>query len=288
MTVRIEKSRAVWTIIHDRPEARNAMDPKSADELDRRLPRVRRRQGRGRGGVLRRGRRLLRRLGSQICQHARCATYPLGELDIPVAGPRINGGEIPRGPLGPSRLELDKPVIAAIEGPAVAGGMELGLWCDFRVMAAGVLLRRLLPPLGRAADRRRHRAPAAHRRPGAGAGDHPHRAPGARRGMPAHRPVRVRHAEGRRAREGGGAGARDRALPAGVRARRPALGDQEPRPQRARWADPGVVQRPRGARSRTASRAQRASRTGSAGTATSRRSTEPTDRPAIAAVGRWC
>src|SRR5262245_27532500 len=40
-------------------------------------------------------------------------------------------------PLGPSRLELDKPVIAAIEGPAVAGGMEIGLWCDFRVMAEG-------------------------------------------------------------------------------------------------------------------------------------------------------
>ena len=47
--------------------------------------------------------------------------YPLGELDIPPAGPRRNDGEIPRGPLGPSRLELDKPVIAAIEGPAVAG-----------------------------------------------------------------------------------------------------------------------------------------------------------------------
>ena len=78
-------------------------------------------------------------------------TYPLGELDIPPAGPRGNGGEIPRGPLGPSRLELDKPVIAAIEGPAVAGGMELGLWCDFRVMAKdsyfGVYCRRWGVPL---------------------------------------------------------------------------------------------------------------------------------------------
>jgi enoyl-CoA hydratase len=63
--------------------------------------------------------------------------YPLGELDIPPAGPHGIGNEIPRGPLGPSRLELDKPGIAAIEGPAVAGGMELGLWCDFRVMAGG-------------------------------------------------------------------------------------------------------------------------------------------------------
>lgn len=55
------------------------------------------------------------------------------------------------GPMGPSRLQLSKPVIAAVEGPAVAGGMELALWCDLRVMAKtaffGVYCRRWGVPL---------------------------------------------------------------------------------------------------------------------------------------------
>jgi enoyl-CoA hydratase len=55
------------------------------------------------------------------------------------------------GPMGPTRLRLDKPVIAAIEGHAVAGGLELALWCDLRVMASdailGVFCRRWGVPL---------------------------------------------------------------------------------------------------------------------------------------------
>ncbi len=55
------------------------------------------------------------------------------------------------GPMGPTRMVLSKPVIAAIEGHAVAGGMELALWCDLRVMAQdavfGIYCRRFGVPL---------------------------------------------------------------------------------------------------------------------------------------------
>jgi enoyl-CoA hydratase len=72
--------------------------------------------------------------------------HPLAALDFP-----RGEGAPPRGPMGPTRLALSKPVIAAIAGPAVAGGMELAMWCDLRVMEEsaymGVYCRRWGVPL---------------------------------------------------------------------------------------------------------------------------------------------
>ena len=151
MTVRIEKENNVWTIIHSRPEARNAMDPQSADDLTSAFlefdanPSADVAVFWGEGGAFCSGWDL--KYVSTLDKQ-----YPLKELDIPKdGGKRGNGGDIPRGPLGPSRLELDKPVIAAVAGPAVAGGMELALWSDFRVMERtaylGVYCRRWGVPL---------------------------------------------------------------------------------------------------------------------------------------------
>ena len=144
MTVRIEKSGAVWTVIHSRPEVRNAMDPESADALHDAFIAFNRDESAavavlwGEGGAFCAGWDL--KYAATLDDHD-----PLGELDFPLHN------DPPRGPLGPSRLELDKPVIGAIAGPAVAGGMELALWCDFRVMEQsaylGVYCRRWGIPL---------------------------------------------------------------------------------------------------------------------------------------------
>ncbi len=151
MTVRIEKDGSVWTVIYSRPEARNAMDPASADALTEAFLEFDADAQAdvavfwGEGGAFCAGWDL--KFVSTLDPG-----NPLAELDIPRAkADGSNGGDIPRGPLGPSRLELDKPVIGAIAGPAVAGGMELALWCDFRVMEQsaylGVYCRRWGVPL---------------------------------------------------------------------------------------------------------------------------------------------
>lgn len=81
-----------------------------------------------------------------------CAGADLKALAAGASGQRVAPGGINSpAPMGPSRLRLSKPVIAAIEGYAVAGGMELALWCDLRVMAEdatfGIFCRRFGVPL---------------------------------------------------------------------------------------------------------------------------------------------
>ncbi len=146
MSVRVEKSGPVTTVIHHRPEARNAMDPASADALMAAFLAFEADSQAsvavlyGEGGAFCAGWDL--KYGASL----QGSTAPLHSLDFP-AGDAVP----PRGPLGPTRLELDKPVIAAVAGPAVAGGMELALWCDLRVMEEdayfGVYCRRWGVPL---------------------------------------------------------------------------------------------------------------------------------------------
>ena len=118
MTVRIEKSGSVWTVILSRPEARNAMNPESADALQEAFLEFEKDDSAfvavfwGEGGAFCAGWDL---------KHAASleGDRPLGELDFP------ESGNPPRGAMGPSRLELDKPVIAAVNGAAFAGGLGL-------------------------------------------------------------------------------------------------------------------------------------------------------------------
>jgi enoyl-CoA hydratase/carnithine racemase len=144
MTVRIEKQGEVWTVIHFRPEAKNAMDPESAVALEKAFlefdadPEAAVAVLWGEGGAF--------CSGFDLKHAAKEGGRALEDLDFPA-----DGSPVPRGPMGPTRLVLDKPVIAAIAGPAVAGGFEIALWCDLRVMEEsayfGVYCRRWGVPL---------------------------------------------------------------------------------------------------------------------------------------------
>ncbi len=137
MSVRIEKQKPITTVVIDRPKVRNAVDRDTAQAL---ADAFRAFDADPDANVA-----VLCGEGGNFCAGADLKAVASG-------GPGRNrieaGGD---GPMGPSRLLLDKPVIAAIEGYAVAGGLELALWCDLRVVAEdatlGVFCRRFGVPL---------------------------------------------------------------------------------------------------------------------------------------------
>ena len=142
MAIRIEKQGKVWTVIHSRPEAKNAMDPASAAALEEAFVAF---NADAEAAVA-----VLWGEGGAFCAGYDLKHAARGDALESLAFPPDDSAP-PRGPMGPTRLELDKPVIAAVAGPAVAGGFEIALWCDLRVMEEsayfGVYCRRWGVPL---------------------------------------------------------------------------------------------------------------------------------------------
>lgn len=135
MTVRIEKTDAITTVVIDRPAVRNAIDRDTAEALADAF-RAFESDDSARVAVL----------------HGDHGTFSAGADLKAITSGKLNRLE-PDGdaPLGVSRMFLSKPVIASIAGHAVAGGLELALWCDLRVVeedaVLGVFCRRWGVPL---------------------------------------------------------------------------------------------------------------------------------------------
>jgi enoyl-CoA hydratase len=134
MSVGIGRDGAVLTVTIDRPERRNAVDPATAEALRSAFDGF---EADETAAVA-----VLTGAGGHFC-----AGYDLKSL----AGEGADYDPSGEGPMGPTRRVLSKPVIAAVEGHAVAGGLELALWCDLRVASEtavfGVFCRRWGVPL---------------------------------------------------------------------------------------------------------------------------------------------
>ena len=135
MSVTVVWRGAVCVVTLSRPDARNAVDRDTAERL---ADAMRAFEANPASAVA-----ILTGEGGTFCAGA--------DLKAIAAGAPNRLERAGDAPMGPSRMQLSKPVIAAIEGHAVAGGLELALWCDLRVMAEdailGVFCRRFGVPL---------------------------------------------------------------------------------------------------------------------------------------------
>lgn len=135
MSVNVDRNGPVTTIILDRPHARNAVDGPTALALYDAFHEFDRDESAS--------------VAVLWGDHGTfCAGADLKAIGTPDSNPTHRTGP---GPMGPSRMVLSKPVIAAVSGYAVAGGLELALWCDLRVVEEdaefGVFCRRWGVPL---------------------------------------------------------------------------------------------------------------------------------------------
>src|SRR3954469_9491567 len=135
MSVRVERNGPVTTVVMNRPEARNAVNGPAAAELFAAFDEFDNDDSAS-VAVL---------WGDN---ETFCAGADLKAFGTPDVNPAHRTGP---GPMGPTRMVLSKPVIAAVSGYAVAGGLELALWCDLRVVEEdaimGVFCRRWGVPL---------------------------------------------------------------------------------------------------------------------------------------------
>lgn len=135
MPVKIEKKYPVFTVIIDNPEVKNAVDQQTANQLANAF-REFDLDEKALVGVL-------WGANGTFCSGANLKSIAKG------GGNRKE--KEGNGPMGPTRLQLSKPVIAAVAGYAVAGGLELALWCDLRVVERsaifGIFCRRFGVPL---------------------------------------------------------------------------------------------------------------------------------------------